>query len=632
MKGKTNLLKAITLALVCAIIVNLPVVRATTATVSTEKIDKELLEIIDSAKSNDTIPVAIWFNEIDSQKIENDVKSAVKMNKASFEESFSSSSERKATSERYTHADVDKYIETERELYSKAQTESHNAFIEKHDWLQTNKRGTNEEKIKFVSKYAPMMIAELTVNEILSLSKNTDIQSIAYLPNQEFVNASNIANSVTKADVVRDTIGYTGSGIKIGMIELEMPDPNSLYLSEKGIVYDPSVSRVYSDHATLVASIMIGNIIRMESPEGDELSFEGVAPDAKLYATRIVDDDVYSGIEWLLSKGVNIINMSAGADRSTATYTQLERWIDHIAINHSVHFVIAAGNVSDEYDLNTSPTIYEPALACNVITVGNVDDNNTLGQSDDALNYSSCYIEHSGNNKPDLVAPGTDIRYGAITYIRVEIAPGIVQNSPCTGTSFAAPQVTGIVAQLCERQPSLKTNQAAMKAILTASINHSEHTYTTAEEDENKYDKYGAGMVNAKEALTTVNYSRYASSSFPAYNPPASTHSYTFNVASLDTIRVSLSWLQYSSLPSDHMTPEQHVNYETMILGDLSDLCLKVYDPNGNQVAYSDVSGSNTEIVQFEPSTEGNYTIKITNGNVSDQIVYYGLAWAILEE
>ena len=43
MKGQTKFLKTITFALLCAILINLPVVRATTAPVSAEKIDKELL-------------------------------------------------------------------------------------------------------------------------------------------------------------------------------------------------------------------------------------------------------------------------------------------------------------------------------------------------------------------------------------------------------------------------------------------------------------------------------------------------------------------------------------------------------------------------------------------------------------
>lgn len=605
MKGKINSLKVITLALICAIIVNLLVVRATTTSINTEKIDKELLEIIDSAKATDTFPVAIWFNEIDAQEIESDVKAVININRETISDSYSTSSESKATSKRYTNADVDKYIETERALYSKAQTESHNTFIEKYDWLQTNKKGSDEKKIVFVSKYAPMMLAELTSNEILTLSKDTNVAKLYNCPDSKDINLSTLSNLVTDANYVRDTKGYSGDGIKIGMIELNVPNLNSPYLSGQNIVCNPDTT-TSDEHATFDALILVGN-----STIFNGVTYQGIVPDATLYATGYngYTVDWYNKVEWLLSRGVHIITMSAGGERPEANYCTEERWLDHLAINHSVHFTVAAGN-KDPDDDNSTLNIFIPALAYNVITVGNLDANNTVSFNDDELYWNSSYIENEGTNKPDLVAPATNMRYGNINNLNNVYA--------ITGTSFAAPQVAGIIAQLCQQQPSLKVKQDAMKAILTASIEHNIHSYTPSDSE---YDEYGAGVVNSAAAVYAVNNSLYCSSNFAANTPQATYHYYDLNVTANVKTRVSLTWLKYIKLSGEHSTITNPTDTT------LANLSLSIWDPNGNFVVLSAEANNNTEIVEFTPSMTGTYKIAVTTANTSNQKTYYALAW-----
>ena len=79
-------------------------------------------------------------------------------------------------------------------------------------------------------------------------------------------------------------------------------------------------------------------------------------------------------------------------------------------------------------------SVQGPAFAYNAIVVGNLDDKNTVNTADDEIESGSCYEESSGTNRPDLVAPGTDITFGVLSD---------------SGTSFAAPYVTATIAQLC---------------------------------------------------------------------------------------------------------------------------------------------------------------------------------------
>ena len=100
------------------------------------------------------------------------------------------------------------------------------------------------------------------------------------------------------------------------------------------------------------------------------------------------------------------------------------------------------------------------------------------------------------------------------------------------------------------------------------------------------------------------------------------THNYSFNVSSSDTVtRVSLNWLRYSTLSGTHTSA-------TPTLGTLADLDLRVYDKNGALVKSAITSNNNTEIVEFTPNTAlSPYKIEVKQYNGSDRIVYYTVSW-----
>lgn len=523
----------------------------------------------------------------------------------------------------YTDEIIDEYITTERMLYAKAQTQAHDSFIKKHNLTSAvNKQrlyssdSIQESCVVFISQYAPFMIAYLTKIEILDLTSDTLVERIGYshplnensssetecLQTPESYNQNNsetksdVSSQVVRANYLRDTLGYTGSGIKIGIIESGLPKTSYDYLSTNVTMF-PNYN-YYSDHATLVASIMVG-----KSTVYNGNTYLGIVPDAYLYAANYTSSDTiasefYSQVELLISNGVNIINMSA-QNLDFSSYSFLDCWIDHIAINHSVHFVTISGNDGNRH------LISSPAFSYNSIVVGNLDDKGTINTNDDVLSTASSYVENNGTNRPDLVAPGTQIRFGELCE---------------DGTSFAAPIVTATIAQLCQARPALKTLQDSMKAILTASISHP-LAFASTVDDEDLYDKYGAGVLDARSALYTINNNRYISSSFPANTTEGATRNYTFNVTSSDsTIRVSLSWLKYSTVMGTHPS-----NYA---LGyDISDLDIIVYDPNGWPITGSFSLTNNTEVIQFTPTTTGTYTIEITYCETSNKTTYFGLAW-----
>ncbi len=144
-------------------------------------------------------------------------------------------------------------------------------------------------------------------------------------------------------------------------------------------------------------------------------------------------------------------------------------------MHQHVTVVAAAGNLGTAEDA----VWYAPANDPLAITVGCVDDNQTTTSSDDSLcPISSRGVTQDGFAKPDVVAPGRKI-YSALAEPLNGADPTLAQEFPdrvvpdgmhlrLSGTSMAAPMVTGAVAVLLERQPGLTPDQIRQTLVGTA--------------------------------------------------------------------------------------------------------------------------------------------------------------------
>ncbi|MBQ9544175.1 MAG: S8 family serine peptidase [Clostridia bacterium] len=350
------------------------------------------------------------------------------------------------------------------------------------------------------------------------------------------------------------------------------------------------------------------------------------APDAILYsATNTASYSEMEAIEWLLDQGVNIINSSRsigqyaiGDNPILNYYNSMTLWLEHICFNHDVHFVVATGNYGSE-------GVQSGALAYNVISVGNIDRNGNNNYNGYLVSQSSSYnvgYYNSGSgipDKPDISAPGVEL----------SITVGNTTHTGNTGTSFSTPQIAGVVALLCEQRTGLKTRQDAVKAILAASINFSCDLYGVTGQLyaqpnaqltlQQQYHSVGAGLLDAYGACWVTKNWRYQASSISS----SSYKTYTFNVSSSDTrIRVALSFLKYVKFGDDAC----HTGTNPTECS-LNNLDLKVYLPNGTEIAHSTTTYNNLEIVDFPVNTAGTYTIKIERVGTVDGTIYYGVAW-----
>ena len=285
---------------------------------------------------------------------------------------------------------LQKGIENKRALFAKAYLEQNSAVA--------NVFATKGKQL-FVSKYSPLLILTVSKQTLLEMEKDSRVASVDLYEELEVENELAIANEVSRADYVRDTCGNTGTGVKIGQVEYGVPELGISDLSNANIVRSGSV---YDSHATMVARILVG-------------SSNGVAPNATLYSVAAPNSTIfYSGVEWLISQGVNVINASMGYETNSSLlgkYDRHSQWVDHIAITHDVHFVVSAGNRG-----NTDEYVTSPAMAYNAITVGGFNDKNTVSHTDDERYIStkggSSYKESVSSGrpeKPNLIASAQNI-------------------------------------------------------------------------------------------------------------------------------------------------------------------------------------------------------------------------------
>jgi serine protease AprX len=244
-------------------------------------------------------------------------------------------------------------------------------------------------------------------------------------------------------------------------IDTSVPDlANSLLVPQVNMCsLTPNSPGDGDGHGTFVSSILAGN----------GSGHVGAAPNAKLISLDVINDegvattsDVIAAAQWIVDHrhqyNIRVVNLSLNeVTPSHFVNDPLDKAVEKLWFS-GVVVVTAAGNYS--VDGQSTAVRYAPANDPFVITVGALDSKGTLDYSDDtAASWSTWGHTLDGFAKPEIGASG---RYmiGAVPsgstllseFPNNVYSPGYLQLS---GTSFAAPIVTGAVAQLLARHPNL---------------------------------------------------------------------------------------------------------------------------------------------------------------------------------
>ena len=353
---------------------------------------------------------------------------------------------------------------------------------------------------------------------------------------------------------------YTGKGVTIAFLDSGFyPHPDLVSPSCRVIAYhdvvgeQPSLLSTgpvesWQWHGTQTSVAAAGN-----GKLSDGL-YRGLAHESELVLVkvsergRITEENIARGICWVIANreryNIRVLNISLGGDEDVPCSKSIIDQAAEEAIGQGIVVVAAAGNSEG---LHSIP----PANSPSVITVGGYSDHNELNGNQFGLYHSNFGSTADGTVKPEIVAPAmwiaAPILPGTSFYERAEslslIAaaadyqlPGLARELRKTaelpeqlmhsdaaeirlyveaalkqqkivathyqhvdGTSFAAPIITSIVAQMIQANPTL--TPGAIKNIL---ISTAERIGTEP------VIRQGYGVVNAARAVELAKTEQHA--------------------------------------------------------------------------------------------------------------------------
>jgi hypothetical protein len=502
------------------------------------KLEPELKEKVTSLKADERINVWIWLKE------PNGISSLFSHSEEKINEPENLARERKL------------YQDNSREIVSDLRS---NGYV-----------------VNYISEYSPSFFAELSKDMITELEKNPNVTNV-YLSRTYELELYNTAQTVNANPVWN--AGYMGNGVQIAVVENDGIDFSNPYLAD-GTYFNSSYPNI-GTHATAVAGI-----IGSTHSTNKGIAY-GTPALLSANAASTNDADVIAATEWAISNYASILQNSWG-ESTGSVLMGMDRYFDHVSWSNHKTIVVSAGNRG--YD---DARVTSPAKAYNVISVGAFLDQDTPYWYDDSIAEYSSYVDPSSTNgdreKPEVVAVSG--QSGSTTTDTTSRSYPWIDNAG-SGTSFAAPVISGEAALLMQRQPQLSSWPETVKAIIMSSAVHNIHGVSRLSE------KDGAGGVDVNKAFGIANNNQFQSNTVTYGDLPLN---YYVNAQAGQKVRAAISW---NSLPDDNHFPINDVLN--------ADLDLVVFGPTDNFVTNSNSYDNNYEIVEFTAPTTGQYRIQNT--------------------
>tara|TARA_X000000368_G_scaffold75403_1_gene55824 strand:+ start:112 stop:2280 length:2169 start_codon:yes stop_codon:yes gene_type:complete len=355
--------------------------------------------------------------------------------------------------------------------------------------------------------------------------------------------------------------GVTGKGVNIAMVDTGVDNEHPGLVGKFVAGYD-AVCYLHTDPTCVAAGLGAretdgsydpddGNqhgtaCIGMSSAtgieaDGSQSEFYGSAPGSSLVDVRIGTDagagpfenyileqefyeSAMNGIQWIIDNkdtawagvdeslhGIDIISLSWGItshEGGGSDGSDMHSMILDVAMEEGIVVSVAAGNDGPNNDGLSGMGSSDLS-----ITVGATDDGNTITRDDDTIaSYSSRGPRRDNGDgnplnelKPEITAPGTNIiqaegcvTSGSCNNFLGGDASSNTYTSRGSGTSYATPSVSGILALMIEANPNLTAFE--MKEILKFTAERKgEPTQPDVDPFWNR--DFGWGLVDAYEAV-----------------------------------------------------------------------------------------------------------------------------------
>lgn len=291
------------------------------------------------------------------------------------------------------------------------------------------------------------------------------------------------------------SLGFKGKNIVIASmdsgVDVEHPDLAAQWRGGSNSWFDPSGQHATpydaTGHGTQVMGLAVGG--------GASGTAIGTAPDARWIAVKIFNDSgvatlsgVHAGFQWLLDPDGNprkndmpdVVNNSWAIGSIGGCSLEFQEDINVLRAA-DIAVVFSAGNYGPNAGTSVSPANNPGSLA-----VGAVDENLVIANSS-SRGPSAC----DGAIYPPVSAPGINVQTTDITF------GGVVPDSYVwvSGTSFAAPHVTGAIALLKQAMPDATLNDIE-QAIMQGALDRG---------DAGADNDYGYGVMDIMEAYYALN-------------------------------------------------------------------------------------------------------------------------------
>jgi serine protease AprX len=314
---------------------------------------------------------------------------------------------------------------------------------------------------------------------------------------------------------------YTGAGVTVAFIDSGItsyahPDlADNRLLAFVDFVNGSSTRYDDNGHGTHVAGVISG------SGKLSAKKYAGMAPGASLVSLKVLNQDgegtvgnILKALDWVYkngnSYGIRVVNLSVGAAVTESYYTDPLTLATKTLVDSGITVVAAAGN--NGRNALGQPQwggVVSPGNAPWVLTVCAFSTLGTYDVADDKVaDFSSSgptAVDFAA--KPDICAPGVGVvstvapasslfQQGLLS-LPSWLLPGTVPTlypyqpyESLSGTSMAAPQVSGAIALMLQANPNLTPN--LIKAILE---------FTAISKPGVSALRQGAGFMNVAHAV-----------------------------------------------------------------------------------------------------------------------------------
>jgi subtilisin len=253
-----------------------------------------------------------------------------------------------------------------------------------------------------------------------------------------------------------DRSRFTGNGVRVAVLDTgfdsQHPDFIARGVESQSFITGVATAQDDNGHGTHCLGTLGGPRVPAQGPR------YGIACDAQLFVGKVMkadgkgsEGDILHGIGWALQNNCRVVSLSLGkAVPRGAAPDKLYEEIGGIALDKNCVLIAAAGNDSNRP--GRIDPVDMPANSKTVMAVGAINRRLELfALSNGGLNPDGGGI--------DLVGPGVEVRSSK----RLPIRYGT--NS---GTSMAAPHVSGVAALMMEADPSATAEQIWARLTQTA--------------------------------------------------------------------------------------------------------------------------------------------------------------------